>query len=502
MDAVNPDYLAAHILNPDPQNPVWLLPSAWFPILGGIYHGAQNLFIGIPIFWLLGTNIVSLRIEQAIFGAIIVLLVFCIVKQISKNRLLAAATALFLATDIAFIASFRTQNYIILGGMAWLLLAILPLISEKEESFCRLKLLASGIFFGLAVYGYFVFLFFLPAFAIEILQATPKGRKTHACLAWCLGIVIGLLPYVIGYLSMGIALGGFHQTLVYLRGVTESLAPLSSKLSLAQSYEYAFSMMRLALENSGNELMIFGQTITAGRWTHIKFGIFIASIVLALFWMALRAKKSAIAWSPGVRLIVYLPCSYFLLSGVLGNRLWAHHYSVMTPLFYLVGAVLCYEGYIRLKSSGRESRYKFLKSAVPVLCCVVIAIGNLTQQERFFQQLEETGGKGKMSSSLNLFSEEALSRPSDTVYFFPEWGFFMPFSFLTGDKVPYRLEISKSAIEQLRTKYKYIEVAFWDRKDFDKYNQQLMSLGVESGSLKTYMGRDGKPAFYLLSASL
>jgi len=502
MDAVNPDYLAAHILNPSLKNPVWELPTRWFPILGSLYHGVQNLYVDIPVFWLIGTSVTAIRISQALFGAITVLVVYGIVRRISGDKLFATLAALGLATDIAFIVSFRTQNYIILGGMMWLLLSVYPLIFKDKTAFCRLNLCLSGIFFGLAVYGYFVFLFFLPAFVIEILQAAPKRHKIYACLVWCLGVAIGLFPYLIGYFSLGVALGGPREVLAFLAGMAQGLAPLSSKLSLVESYEYAFSMARLAMTNGGNELMIFGDPIEIGLWPTVKFGAFLTGIALAIFWGGLKFCKLAARWSRGTRLVVYLPCSYYIFSGILGNRLWAHHYSVMTPLFYLLCAVLCYEGYGKLRALELGQKYKLSKRAAFILGGAAIVICNLIQQGSFFQQLAETGGKGKMSSSLNFFAEEALYSASDTVYMFPEWGFFMPFSLLTANTVPYRLEISKSVIEKLRSKYRYIKVAFWDYKDFEKYSQKLESLGVKENSLRKYTGMDSKPAFYVITGQL
>ena len=67
-----------------------------------------------------GINIVSVRLAQALFGAFIVFLLYVALIRMQISRIIALVMSIGLATDIAFLASFRTQFYIILGGEAWL----------------------------------------------------------------------------------------------------------------------------------------------------------------------------------------------------------------------------------------------------------------------------------------------------------------------------------------------------------------------------------------------
>ena len=500
MDAINPEYLAARILNPGLSNPIWVYPTKWFPILGNLYHGLQNLYLGIPIFWLLGTNIVAARIEQAIFGGVLIFLVFLIVSGITKSRALAFGSALCLATDIAFLASFRTQNYIILGGMVWLLAAVLPLLRNSDLHFSRKKLLVSGVFFGLAIYGYFVFSFFFPVFIYGVAKGSKKGDRLSGISVWCGGAAIGLFPYILGYLSMGMALGGISQLLLCLKNYIHMLSPFSSNLSLAESYKYILDTVRLAMANGGNEIMIFGKPITAGLWSGVKFWTFIAAILLLLIRLCGSFKKNTLSENSYCFPVVLLPCSYVLFCGILGQRLWAHHFSVMTPLLYMLGALLFNEGALML--FGTKGQYGKIRQAAVVVCFVVVIVGNLGQQNKFFKELDRVGGAGKLSNSLTLLADEALLDPTATAYIFPEWGFFMPFSFLTANRIPYRLELSKPVIDEFRGKYVTVSVAFWDQKNVEKYNTQLMALGFGDSTLRVYHQKDGLPAFYLLTAKL
>ena len=100
MDAVNPDYLAVQTLNPELSNPAWILPTAWFPILGNLYHGVQNYYLDLPLFWFFGSNIVTVRFSQALFGSIIVLLLYSVSIRATGNRLISFFASLALATNI------------------------------------------------------------------------------------------------------------------------------------------------------------------------------------------------------------------------------------------------------------------------------------------------------------------------------------------------------------------------------------------------------------------
>ena len=98
-------------------------------------------------------------------------------------------------------------------------------------------------------------------------------------------------------------------------------------------------------------------------------------------------------------------------------------------------------------------------------------------------------------------AEEALSAQSNAVYFFPEWGFFMSFSLLTGNRIPYELTLSPELIEKHSAQNQVIHVAFWDRADRDKYTGLLKSdRNIHGIAARTFYQRDGNPAFYMLSS--
>jgi hypothetical protein len=370
---------------------------------------------------------------------------------------------MLLATDIAFIASFRTQFYIILGAETWVFASLLCLWSGRRAGY-----FFSGVCFGLAVYGYFVLGFFGPALALIVLS-----REDRKFFLWGTGVVVGLLPYAAGYLSLAINLGGYSQTLDWLRAITNGLAPMSSHLSLWETIKYTASIASMGLSNAGNELMIFARPVS-GIWTVIKLCIF-AGVSALLLLMARRNRT----W-----MFVLLPVSYFAVALIFGSRLWAHHFGVLVAIAYLMVAILI----------GQVATTR-ARSIVAVCFAIIFAIGNFHQSNNFYRSLDGTGGVKLTSDALNRFAYEAMSE-RDIFYVFPDWGFFMGFNLLTENKVRFATDVN--AISSGRNGAKRVAIAFWSQTDEPKYVELLTRDGATTTDTRVYRRRDGEPAFWVV----
>lgn len=467
MDAVNPDYLAAQTLNPALHNPNWILPTVLFPILGNLYHGVQNYYVDLFVFQVLGISIASIRIAQALFGAAIIVLVYLIGVSLTDNRKISFMMTALLAVEIAFIASFRTQFYIVLGGEAWLFASLLFMRFESKR-----KEFLSGLFYGLSIYGYFVMAFFGPAMLLMVL--VRYKRKPYW---WGFGCFIGLIPYLIGYLSLMLKLGGLNHFIGWMEGAFHGLVPFASKLSLVQRIQYALKMSSLAISNGGNRIMIFGGYVPS-IWPDIKIGVF----VLALLFVLSRIRRG------GKYLFALLPISYISCSLVFGSRLWAHHYSVLVPLAYLI---------LIIALADLISKRNGLVGAI--LFTGAFAFFNIAQCNSFFNELNRTGGIGKYSNALNRFAENSMSR-KHTLYVFPQWGFFMPFDLLTENSVPY--SVSMNVLGSNIPGVEHIVIASWTINRADNYKNELKNIGYKNISVRPYMNRLGSPQFYLVRANM
>lgn len=491
MDAVNPEYLAARILNPELANPVFAMPTATVPLLGNLYHGVQNLYVSLPFLAALGFSVPVLRLSQAVFGAGIVLMAYMVLRRVALPRSAAFLAAAAMATDLALVASFRTQFHIVLAGTFWLLCAICWALPARHDmsAFGRFRPFASGLAFGLAVYAYFVYLFFLP---IWVLAARRRLVGSPVLHSWMAGFLVGLLPYALGYLSMAISLGGVGPTLQWIEQTARGLAPMSSSLSVLDAAGNVLRNVIYAATNAGNELMIFGAALPQTWWHSTKLVLLPALLLVALLTGPVgRGQASPAVTGDGLIRpvhVAWMPVCFLLVALPLGNRLWIHHFSILVPLLYLcAGLAVAFTP-------------RLAKSQVLAGLAALTVLVNLHQQGAFFARLEQTGGAGKMSNALGLLAEESLRAPAGTVHVFTEWGFLMPFNLMTANKSAYRVDLSSSTLQALAQQGAELRIPIWKAADQSSYEARLNSLGWKVHETRPYLQRDRAEAFRVLLA--
>ena len=494
MDAINPDYLAARWLHPGIANPVWTLPGPDLPLLGNLYHGTQNLYFGLLTYGVFGTSVFSARLTHALFGAAIVALLYVATRRATGRPWLALLAALGLATDMAFIGSFRTQSYIVLGGQVWMLAAFYFALGALRESEARVgELMASGACIGLAAYGYFVHLFFVPVIAaLAVLGPGTKGMSRRATF-WSLGFIAGMLPYVVGYAWAIVELGGLGPFLEWLQAALAGLKPMHGSPSYLAGLEAGLRDARLALAGIGNEMMMTGKAVSTSasivRPVVLALGCAVCMAAAILQWRVQPNKARTFL------AVASLPLMYWLLAAIFGGRLWVHHYTVLVAISYLVmGAALC--ALADLLVAVRLQRVAVAGLMAGLLAC------NVSQQNSVFAELDRTGGVGKSTEMLDLLARSALAERGEAVYYFPDWGFFMPFAFLTGNRVKYEVELSPAALARHRGMLDEVRVAFWAKRDRERYEAILREAGVQGIRIYAFAQRDGAPAFYLLAGRM
>ncbi|WP_147293364.1 hypothetical protein [Dyella monticola] len=488
MDAVNPDFLAAQKLHHHLHNPTAGLPSKLFPILGNLYHGVQNFYVDLPVLTIFGFDVGPLRIAQALFGAGLLAAFFVAAQRLSKSTALAMAAALGLATEIAFTASFRTQFYIVMGGATWLavsLMLALPLQSDTPLS--RHRLFWSGFFSGLAGYGYFVLLFFVPGmFALIALRPKSNLRDT---VRWAIGLAVGFAPFAVGYVSLALKLHGIGATVAFIRGLLGALHPFESGGTNGGNLLYAWRMAMLAITNNGNDAMVFGHALPSA-WGVVKFYVFAACLLVLSVWClgSLVLRRQA----PPATLLGLLPLSYLLVASLFGHRLWAHHFCVLVPFVYLLPLAL-------LTSVLKMQTRKPFETALMGLASIAWLIGNLTQQVAFHESLAHSGGEGLSTSALTQLAVEARNAPSTSAYIFPEWGFFTSFCLLTENKVRYVIDASPETLLDLkRDGYSDLRLVYWQPTERAHYMQVLQQAGTKTITERTFTTLDGRAVFYWL----
>lgn len=492
MDAINPDYLAALWLNPGISNPTWQIPYEGIPILGGLYHGMQTAYLGLLTYGTLGTSVTSARITHALFGAVIILITWLIFKRLSNKDSLALIIVLALATDMSFLGSFRTQSYIILSGQGWILLSFYLLQQANHyKELCKWPVVTSGIAAGLSVYGYFVFLFFIPPLVAYTAFGKGYGCKSKWIFLWGSGFFIGLLPYLIGYLELIFALGGIKQFMLWMQNAVHGLKPLEGSSTYKDGFQDVLRFASLALSGIGNEKLIFGIPISS-QFITLRSALFIVSTAICTLGAFIELKRNKYNAYFLITLVA-LPISFLLISAWFGSRLGVHHFTVFVALAYLmIGAAVWWLSTIATK-------YRIVVSNVASVFLLTLICLNIAQQNRVQQLLEATGGRGMTTDAITTLSSEALRHKDGATWFFPEWGFFMPFVFLTGNQVPYETELSERTLNKHPLSGLEARVAFWDVGDMHKYRSILENNGFSLIQLHQMDRRDGSPAFFFLS---
>lgn len=488
MDAVNPDFLAAQWLHRG-HNPGAGIPSKIFPILGSFYHGLQNAYLGLPFFAVTGFSVTSLRLEQAVFGLILLAALYHLVRRLTGTRALALVAGLGLATELAFTASFRTQFYIVLGGAAWLVVSmLLALPAESGSWLVRRRVFWSGVFFGLASYGYFVLAFFAPAIAILVACWIPRRDWAR----WLAGAVVGISPFLLGFLSLLAKKHGVEPTLEFVRGMLGQLKPFDASGASGNNLQYAWDMVGLATSDAANEGMIFGQGLP-GAWGTMKVWWLVAAVAglvaIGVVHVLKHQPRAVISILPAL-----MPISFVALASLFGHRLWAHHFSVLLPFVYLLPALLLAKlaELVRLPS-------RHVRLAVVAVLALAMLGGNLVQQARFHEWLVKTGGRGHSSDALTTLALEARGAPANVAYLFPEWGFFTSFAFLTENGVRYSVDIEPDTIGKLKkdgiTEFRLV---YWSLAEESRYRQVLLASGISATESRTFRSREGQSVFYWL----
>jgi len=432
MDAVNPDYLVVSILNPGREIEAWTLPgnliAGRFPVLTSLYHGTGQTWLALPFFALLGTSVVTLRLVHGFFACAILICATMVLRRAGLKEVAIAAVGIALAVDPSFVFAFRTQTYITLAPVAWLLGSFLALARAGADGTPRRWLLVSGGAYGLAFFGYFIYLFYLPAVLFAVLAwPTPSGvagPHWRRIVPWTIGMCLGASAYPIGYALVALHYGSLGGLLDYVVATQKALGVMQSSLDLGGRVAYAWHMVTSVTHNWWQYSMMFGaQASLPGAQTKTWL---LTAVPIGL-WLASEARRTA---GIHLRVVIASGCSFFLLSLAFGSRLGGHHYAALLVLGYL-GLALGTTALVRKRDDPAPS-WRCAWVALPM---AVLLAFSLQGQTEVRSKLRETGGVGLLSDAIDRFAADARREHRKDFYYLPDWGLWMPFAFLTGGEI-------------------------------------------------------------------
>jgi hypothetical protein len=484
MDAVNPDYMIVRLLNWNSHIYTLALPGTClfgiFPTIIQMYHGALPYYLGAPVYILFGTGIVGVRVANFVFASIVLMSAAVFLRVFGVRPLFIGSTLAVVALDPGFLFSFRTQFYITLLPIAFVLLSV-SIVENADLHLSRKASSVAGLLIGLSVYGYFIYLFLVPAAALHLwrrLWPNPQGRVVF--VYWLAGFALGVSPYLIGFALMFAATGGAPGFERFIAAYIGGSHVLGSQLNITQSLKYFFEIASETIGFVGPSTMMLRKTYTP-FFAGLKFLMLLAPATAILLMMIPLARKSI-----GIVLLFGFAagtCSLFLL---FGDRLWLHHAAMILLILYL-GLALALEYIAKTTSLDGWANWAL---ALPFL---ILGLGNAIDRQRVMLDLERTGGVGLASDAIERFAEDSRSNPEPTFAFFPDWGVFMPFEMVTGGQIPLLTDFSPEAALRKLCEGQDALLAIINDKGVDRLAPWIDAVGWGSPEIVVYRQRDNVP---------
>jgi hypothetical protein len=483
MDAVNPDYIIVRLLNWNPHIFAWVLPGTciftFFPTIH-LYYGSLPYYIGMPVYILLGTGVVAVRIANFIFAALVLSSAAVFLQVFRVRPLIAGFTLAALALDPGFLFSFRTQFYITLLPIAFVLLSV-SIVENGGVSLRRRMSAAAGLLIGLSIYGYFIYLFLAPAAAAHLWRKLRPSADRRSHLAfWLAGFALGVSPYPLGFALMFFATGGLQGFERLLTTSLQNLSVGSSKLNPWQSLQYFIHHVDGMTRFDGPSKMMLRESYSPffKNTKHVLLLIIpIIYLIASFFFGRDRA---------GIRLISTFFLGTAFLFAIFRDRLWTHHVALTLPLLYLSLA-------LALEYLGKAGPFVGRPAWALALPLLILAIGNAIDRQRLMLDLERTGGFGLASDAIERFAQDSLTNPDATFAFFPDWGIFMPFEMVTGGQIPLLTGFTPEAARRKLCEGQDALLAIVNDQGVDRLTPWIGGVGWGSPEVVVYRQRDNVP---------
>lgn len=451
MDSVNPDYQAAWMLRGDKRMPGWLfrdnlLPGGLaFPLLNSLYGGNASAYAGVLFFSVTGFSAEAVRVLHALFGAGVLCASWWCLQAWRVPPLPATLALAALAVDPTFVFAWRTQHYLQLFPLVFLAsgLALLGrhrvMRADGRREFRTL--FVAGALLGFAAYGYFVFAFYAAA-AIAVYMAA-EGRRRGGWQAIALPLVTGAaagwMPYAYAHLSI-VVNAGWLSWLAGLHGLQDAYGVVE----VAQGGLPA----RLAIIGDRLAGMVRGRGLgelvfaAGARWgpAEIATALWLAlgPILLACArpWRGLHAPRQGEEAAPGpclplAAILLAITAIHLLFGLAVGRPLGLQHYVMLLPVLYLSP---CVAAVVLADASPAAVPGRAWAGRLVGALAAGIVVANAVGSAAFAQRLQDTGGRGLYSDVINRTAARLATLPADTVLLFPQWGYWMGASMVTGPR--------------------------------------------------------------------
>lgn len=455
-----------------------------FPLFVQTYLGALKSWMLIPAFQLFGSTFAVLRASN-VFWQLIALLFL----MLAARRWLGFGTAVIAGTLLAF-----DPTYFFVSTLDWGV-AVPSFVCRCACFYFAIRwnqnrkiwhAFALGLFAGLGFFNKadFVVLLFAIAIAAAVCYWRPlltAARQHSVSIALaCLGFATGAGPMLVRIPRMfALTVSGPHPNAPGEFGV--KLKTLFSMYDGTHFYR---------LMNVGG---VFERMYEGVSGPRTFFGII---LLLALLGFAFVFDKDR---AKSRRVLFLIVAAALITIGVflLPDAIRIHHAVLVYPLPHLVLAALIVT-FWKIRS---QSKLDYVIPAIIALVLVDLVAGGLHAINKTEQLIQQTGGRGRWSESLNKFCGENRER-SDLTVVSLDWGFNEQLIFLTdGPQLSEPFWDFNQTLPPLPTDPNYIYLAHPVEYSLIRADLAYLSQLQKSGAnveITPHLDRQNEVAFYTI----
>jgi 4-amino-4-deoxy-L-arabinose transferase-like glycosyltransferase len=482
-----------------------------FPLMVTDYIGALNIYLLLPFFALLGSNVLALRLMPIVFAVLTLLLTYLLAQQLF-NRRTALITCLLLAVNPSFIFWSRQGVFVTSITATIAIASLLCWLRWYRER--RARYLYWGAYlFGLGLYAKLLFLWVIVALGVTffVLKASSlrEGFRLWA-ISGRLGykqLVIALLCFLLGIFPLIIYNVQTKGTFLTLTGNLTSTYYDASNLAFAENLATRLEQFKVVL--NGGHLWYLGGVFTNDLYPFFFVCVGLACIPVVL--LKARHEWHRVAF-PFLMLAFMVLASCFTVSA-----LWFTHYAILVPFLpmAIAAALDLLVRYTIPSGVGHKGNHirQLIPSLVMFLVMAVLAVSDLQVDLRYHQALARSGGYAAHSDAsyelARYLQDQGVASPLAM-----DWGIDATVQFLTLGAVNpieifgYEWEPDRAFEERLvrflpNPDSVYVfhspgETIFHRRQAFDRLVVEMGKVGrVE----EVILDRSGKSIFVLVRVS-
>lgn len=561
MDSIMSDYASARFINQQQYSHSYFGIVGDLQLTGALYHGNLTMLWTLLISLFTGTtSVLQYRIGTAIWCILILACIQYIMTKWKVVGIIKYSIMFALVLAPSFVTTIFTQYYAFLPGTLFVLFSYI-LWEKWLEKRDNKKIFQVAFWLGLAVYSYFIFFIYVLLFFLMIFYVILKDKiyKCGTLFSYIAGCFSGVLLYVIGFYSIGIAELAITEhskmvvfitliilfilmccwiyelsvrnsgivkkflaicmmvsilivMLVLLVRIPTVLGVLKSKfvsatdgnsLGIIDRIVTALHHISAFMRDSRREYIMMGYT-TSKASSVWRDGYFVCSLIWIIYFVMKKIRTKSlqdIHLNKNI-VLLFLQGGFLFVSMPIIGGLNPHHYTTFYIFSYLSMGLMLHDFWGIFTRRG----FVFIRKIVVIWLLMVICI-NFVNGGILASHIKRTGGHSYYTHQTTELANRAIDMQSQGIkqfYILPEWGFVNSFEYLTGNTIPFTSQLVDSQYidNRIAEGYTTFILAYKDRKQKEKYMTLWDAEYAEMVEEEVWYTLDGEYAFTTLVLNL